>query len=208
MKTMTIRNSNPMIPVQKAAQTIFVAALVGTGSVYGVDNFDHWRDHVQSRVSVHFENVRNIQERAGRVDVRSPVEHLENIRAVLKPAISDLASVFDISRQAIYKWLSNSSKPEPDKLARIEALSQIADAFKEAGVTRAGSLLKMKSFDGRSLFDIVKDGDDWHKPVSALIAESIAMEAAYNRSGIALSKAKPTSDWLSEHSIPTLSDDV
>jgi hypothetical protein len=208
MNSITIRSSDPMAPAQKAAQTFFVVMLVGTGSVYGVDHVDHWRSHLKSRVPVHFEKAQGAQGVAGRFDVRSPIEHLENIRAVLKPAISDLASVFDISRQAVYKWLSSSSTPEPDKLARIEVLSQIADTFKGAEVARAGSLLKMKSFEGRSLLDIVKAGGDWHEAVSVLITESKAMEAAYNRSGLALSKAKPTSDWLSEHSVPTLSDDA
>ena len=135
-------------------------------------------------------------------DVRSALEHLKNILSVLKPAISDLASTFDVSRQDIYKWLSNDCKPEPEKHSRIEALSQIADVFKEADVTRAGNLLKMK-ISGRSLLDIVKSGGNWRDAVKILIDESQAMDRAYERSGLARSKAKKTSDWLSEHSIPS-----
>ena len=198
---------NPLLPLRSAAQTVFVMMLVGTGSAYGMDRLDTWRPHLQHRVS--FIPEAGIQGNGSeRIDVRTPLEHLENIRTVLNPAVSDLASVFDVSRQAIYKWLSSDSKPEPEKSARVQALSQIADAFKEADVARAGSLLKMKTFGGRSLMDIVKAGDDWYEAVDLLIAESRAMERAYERSGLAKSKAKPTSDWQAYQSIPASREDV
>lgn len=198
---------NPLQPLRSAAQTAFVVILVGTGSAYGMDRSDMWLPYLQHRVSFILEAGVQGND-AERVDVRTPLEHLENIRTVLNPAVSDLASVFDVSRQAIYKWLSNDSKPEPEKSARVQALSQIADAFKEASVARAGSLLKMKTFGDRSLMDIVKAGDDWREAVDVLIAESRAMERAYERSGLAKSKAKPTSDWQTSQSIPASREDV
>lgn len=198
---------NPLQPLRSAVQTAFVVVLVGTGSAYAMDRSDTWRPYLQHRVP--FISQAGLQGSATeRVDVRTPLEHLENIRTVLNPAVSDLASVLDVSRQAVYKWLSNDSKPEPEKLARVQALSQIADAFKEAGVARAGSLLKMKAFGDRSLMDIVKAGDDWYEAVNVLIAESHAMERAYERSGLAKSKAKPTSDWQASQSIPASREDV
>lgn len=198
---------NPRLPLRSVAQTAFVVMLVGTGSAYAMDRLDTWRLHLQHRVP--FIPEMGIQGNGfERIDVRTPLEHLENIRTVLNPAVSDLASVFDVSRQAIYKWLSNDSKPEPEKLARVQALSQIADAFKDAGVARAGSLLKMKTFGDRSLMDIVKAGADWREAVDVLIAESRAMESAYERSGLAKSKAKPTSDWQTSQSIPASREDV
>ena len=198
---------NPRLPLHSVAQTAFVVMLVGTGSAYAMDRLDTWRPYLQHRVPF-ISEVGLQSSGAERVDVRTPLEHLENIRTVLNPAVSDLASVFDVSRQAIYKWLSNDSKPEPEKLARVQALSQIADAFKDAGVVRAGSLLKMKTFGDRSLMDIVKAGADWREAVDVLIAESRAMESAYERSGLAKSKAKPTSDWQTSQSIPASREDV
>lgn len=198
---------NPRLPLRSVAQTAFVVMLVGTGSAYAMDRLDTWRPYLQHRVPF-ISEVGLQSSGAERVDVRTPLEHLENIRTVLNPAVSDLASVFDVSRQAIYKWLSNDSKPEPEKLARVQALSQIADAFKDAGVVRAGSLLKMKTFGDRSLMDIVKAGADWREAVDVLIAESRAMESAYERSGLAKSKAKPTSDWQTSQSIPASREDV
>lgn len=199
--------ANPLQPLRSAAQTAFVVMLVGTGSAYAMDRSDAWRPYLQHRVPFIFKS--NVQGNSTeRVDVRTPIEHLENIRAVLNPAVSDLASVFDVSRQAIYKWLSNDSNPEPENSVRVQALSQIADSFKESGIVRASSLLKMKTFGGRSLMDIVKAGDDWHEAVNVLIAESRAMERSYELSGLAKSKAKPTSDWQASQSIPSLREDV
>ncbi|MBU2827097.1 helix-turn-helix domain-containing protein [Acidithiobacillus ferriphilus] len=137
-----------------------------------------------------------------RSDVRTAQQHLANIRQVLNPAITDLAIVFDVSRQAIYKWLSGDSTPEPDKLARIVELSDVADAFRDAGVSRAAALLKMKAFDGRSLLDLIAAGEGCSQHVQTLVAEAKAIEAAYERTGLAKSKAKPTSDWQSSMSIP------
>lgn len=121
---------------------------------------------------------------------------------MLNPSVADLANLFDITRQAVYKWLSGDSIPEPEKLRIIVKLSQIADAFNAAKISRASSLLKMKTFNRRSLMDLLKAGEDCTAQVTALIAESKAMETSYKRSGLASSKAKPTSDWQSYVSIP------
>lgn len=146
---------------------------------------------------------------AKKADVRNHCEHLENIRSVFKPAISDLASIFGVTRQCIYKWLSGDSNPESDNLDQIRNLSQVADAFQSANVKRADNLLKMKAFDGgTSLIDIVKTGKDWNEAVKILIEESLAMENAYKASGLADSKAKPTADWQSYISIPNSFEDI
>jgi len=116
-----------------------------------------------------------------------------------KLRVSDVAYVLSCPKSAVYEWLSNGRPPENH--SRVEALSQIADTFKEADVTRADTLLKM-NISGRTLLDIVKADEDWRGTVDLLITESRAMEFAYERSGLAKSKAKKTSDWLSEHSIP------
>ena len=63
-------------------------------------------------------------------------------------------------------------------------------------------LAKMKAFNGRSLMDLVKEGEDWHKPVQILIDESKAMNAAAEAANFAASKAKPTDGWKSSVSIP------
>ena len=50
--------------------------------------------------------------------------------------------------------------------------------------------------------DLLKTGDDCTAQVLALISEAKAMEASYQKSGLASSKAKPTNDWQAYVSIP------
>ena len=184
-------------PVQTTF-AIISTVLVSTGSAYGTDRVEEWLNHIQSRTNA---PVSTLSQPAN-LDVRSPVEHIENIRTVLNPSVSDLASLFDVTRQAVYKWLAGDSTPEEVKLKRIINLSEIADTFKAANISRAGSLLKMKAFNGQSLLDLLKTDKDCTAQVSALISEAKAMEVSYQKSGLATSKAKPTNDWQASISIP------
>jgi len=136
------------------------------------------------------------------LELLSPAAHLSKIRQVLNPTISDLATAFGVSRQAIYKWLDNESTPESDHLQRIRSLSLAADAFRDAGVARAASLLTVKAFAGKSMLDLVAVNGLLPQHTQALIAEVRIADAAYERSGLATSKATPTDAWLSELSIP------
>lgn len=179
----------------------------GTGSSYNIACIGKWRDVVQNATSLIIE-VRDCNapkiERDAHVDVRSAAEHLANIRRVFNPAVSDLATAFGVSRQAIYKWIGNEANPEPEKLARIRMLSQAADEFDNAGISRAPSMLKMKAFSGKSLLDLVASGQGSLEHVHVLASEAKAMENTYKRSS-ATRKTTPTSDdWRSEISIPGL----
>lgn len=193
-----------------AGLVVLSVLLIGTGSVYGVDRIERWRPHLQPRVPfvLDRQGPSTTRDELPHLDLRGAVEHLANIRYVLNPAVADLAALFEVSRQAVYKWLSGVSTPEPDNFKRIEALSRIADAFTAEAIPRGGELLKMKTFEGRSLLDLIKSGDNRPEHVTALIAEAKAMEAAYQKSGLATSKAKPTRDWQTSLSIPGSSERV
>lgn len=198
----------PMGSATKSAFAVIGTVLIGTGSVYGLDRAESWRHHVQPRVPFILDTAETSADSADRPDVRTAAEHIENIRNVLNPPVADLAALFDVSRQAVYKWLSGSSTPEDDKLGRIIELSRIADAFQAAGVSRAGTLLRMKAFAGRSLMDLINSGGNRHEHVTALIIEARAMEASYKDSGLAASKSRATSDWQTSISIPGSSEQV
>jgi hypothetical protein len=177
-------------------------AIGGTGSVFDVSRAEQWPRLLGARVLFRIEVQRTEDNQDQRPDLRSASVHLGNIRQVLNPVIADLATVFGVSRQAIYKWIGGEATPEPDKFERIRALSHAADAFRDAGITRASSMLKMKAFEGRSLMDLAAAGQLLPSHVQSLIVEAQAMDAAYDRSGLAKSKAKPSDDWRSEASIP------
>lgn len=190
--------------VGAAALMVMSSMLVigGTGSVFDLRRVREWGPMLDAHIP-HF-NVQTADAGLGtpRPDIRSAAEHLANIRQVLNPAIADLAAAFGVSRQAIYKWIGGESTPEDDKLARLRALSLAADAFQDAGVRRAAALLKMKAFEGRSLLDLVATDQLLPKHTQALIAEAQAMDAAYQRSGLARSKAPASDDWRAALSIP------
>lgn len=198
--TLPTHRSMPIPQPVGAAVVVIACALGGTGSVFALSHAIEWGKMLDTRVP--YFDVQTTDADAARPDIRSAAEHLANIRQVLNPAIADLATVFGVSRQAIYKWIGGESTPEDDKLERIRALSLAADAFQQAGVTRASSLLKMKAFEGRSLLDLVAAGQLVPEYTQTLIAEAQAMDAAYSRSGLAKSKAAPSDDWRAELSIP------
>lgn len=182
---------------------------LGTGSAYPLESADNWSEFLTHRsgLIVRESTVERPLRKRVRADVRSAKEHLQNIRVVLNPAIGDLATLCDVSRQAVYKWLAEESTPDPEKLERIRLLSQIADEFKSKKVERASTLLKMKAFGERSLFDILRSGDDSSAAVQALIEEASAMEQSYANSRIARTRAPATEDWRSDVSIPHTSED-
>lgn len=89
---------------------------------------------------------------------RTPAENLAHIRAVLKPAVSDLAPVFGVSRQSVYNW----AKGDPvaaDNAARLEDLAKAADVLVRSGMTINASLLKRKFVSGRTLMQVAQSGD-------------------------------------------------
>ncbi len=190
-------------PVTKQATAIVLGAALffsGTGSMLELSRATEWKKAVEARtaISVDVEQITD-----GLLnDFRSAAEHLNNIKQVLNPAVSNLATVFGVSRQAIYKWMNSESTPEPENLQRIVALSHAADSFHNAGITNAATLLKIKAFDGLSLLDLVTTDQLLPAHIDSLIAEAHAMDAAYDRSGLAQSKAKPSDDWRSEVSVP------
>lgn len=192
-------------PIGAAATAALIgSALVigGTGSVFDLSRAGDWRRMVEARVPFHVDVGVADESQEQRPDLRSASDHLANIRQVLNPAIADLATVFGVSRQAIYKWIGGEATPEPDKFERIRTLSHAADAFRDAGIARASSMPKMKAFEGRSLLDLAAAGQLLPSHIQALITEAKAMDAAYDRSGLAKSKAKPSDDWRTEISIP------
>ncbi|MFT2095738.1 helix-turn-helix domain-containing protein [Acidiphilium multivorum] len=198
--TLPAHRSMPIPQPMGAAVVVIAWALGGTGSVFALSHAHEWGRMLDTRVP--YFDVQMADVDVARPDIRSAAEHLANIRQVLNPAIADLATVFGVSRQAIYKWIGGQSTPEADKLERIRSLSLAADSFQKAGVTRASSLLKMKAFDGRSLLDLIAVGQLAPAHTQTLIAEAQAMDAAYSRSGLAKSKAAPSDDWRAELSIP------
>lgn len=90
--------------------------------------------------------------------VRTPAEDLVRIREVLKPAVSDLATTFGVSRQSVYNWLNGEPVAE-ENAAKLQDLAQAADVLDHEGITVNAALLKRKFANGRTLLQVAQAGE-------------------------------------------------
>ena len=192
----------PSLKTARSAFAVISTVVISTGTVYEVTRNKQWQKYIKQRVPFSFESPRHVQYLPTRIDTRSSSEHLSNIKEVFDVTVSWLASILDVSRQSVYKWISSRAQPEESKAKILSDLSQAADYFRDSGVVRAGSLLKMKAFDGKSLVNLILAGENYADHVSILIAESRAAEESYRLSGLPSKTTPPTSEWQSLISIP------
>lgn len=198
----TLTRPQSSLKTARSAFAVISTVVIGTGTVYQVERNAQWQYYVKQRVPFSFESPRQVQYLPSGIDTRSSSEHLSNIKEVFDLTVSWLASLLDVSRQSVYKWSSNRAQPEEGKAKVLNDLSRAADSFRDAGVVRAGSLLKMKAFDGKSLADLILSGEDCSDHICTLIAESKAMEKAYRLSRLPQKTTLPISEWQSLISIP------
>jgi transcriptional regulator with XRE-family HTH domain len=89
---------------------------------------------------------------------RTPSENLSRIREVLKPAVTDLATTFGVSRQSVYNWL-NGDPVADQNAARLQDLAQAADVLAHEGVGINAALRKRKFANGRTLMQVAQAGE-------------------------------------------------
>src|SRR3954451_17576908 len=88
---------------------------------------------------------------------RTPAEDLAQIRAVLKPAVKDLAGMIGVSRQAVYDWQSGATIASRHA-ERLADLARAADLFADEGLTATSQVLRRPIAAGRSFLDVVRGG--------------------------------------------------
>lgn len=149
------------ISTPQSAITIVVPLLIWTAGTGGVMT-QHSTAEVLSRF--HYPRIHVEPSRAKQVDMRSPAEHVTNIRDVFAVNMSDLASVLEVTRPTVYAWLAGQ-EPKGEAVIRIQQLSHAADKFNQANIIRLDKLVHRPILNGRSLLDILKTDED---PVAAL----------------------------------------
>lgn len=178
----------------------------GSGSCLGIDKFWNLIPALSSRtitaVSVTFVSEEDVCGVDDEVDVRTPDEHLMNIKNTLKPAISDLSGLFGVSRQSIYKWMSKKAIPDDRYLEKIRVLSEFSDRCQENGLLRSGFLLNVKAFDGCSYLDLLKRNEHTSEHADRLIQEALKIEQSRKDSISTRRKGIATEDWSSSIAIP------
>ena len=123
---------------------------IGTGGELSIEHLQrntHQMRHMASTVDV-----------TDVVPVRSPAEDLIRIREVLKPAVSDLATSFGVSRQSVYNWLNGEPVAE-ENAAKLQDLAQAADVLAHEGIAVNSALLKRKFANGRTLLQVAQAGE-------------------------------------------------
>jgi transcriptional regulator with XRE-family HTH domain len=121
---------------------------IGTGGELSVEHLQRSTHQMQHMVpSVDVANVAP--------PVRSPAEDLVRIREVLKPAVSDLATTFGVSRQSVYNWLNGDSVAE-ENAAKLQDLAQAADVLAHEGIAVNAALLKRRFANGRTLLQVAQ----------------------------------------------------
>ena len=133
---------------------------IGTGGEISIEHLQrstHQMQHIAPTVDV-----------ANVAPVRSPTEDLVRIREVLKPAVSDLATTFGVSRQSVYNWLNGEPVAE-ENAARLQDLAQAADVLAHEGITANAALLRRKFANGRTLLQAVQAGESARDAVLQLV---------------------------------------
>jgi len=93
--------------------------------------------------------------------------NLERIKQIMKPSISELATLFNVSRQTIYNWQSGE-EPSIDNMKKIEELAKTSDFLATKGLT-SSQFFKRKLIENHSLFDIVRTGGSSYEAAQVLV---------------------------------------
>lgn len=126
----------------------------------------------------HYPRIHVESSRAKQVDMRSPSEHVANIRDVFSINMSDLASVLGVTRPTVYAWLAGQ-EPKGEAVVRIQQLSCVADKFNQANIIRLDKLVHRPILNGRSLLDILKTDEDAMEALATI--KAIADKEALTR---------------------------
>lgn len=123
---------------------------IGTG---GDLSFEHLQ-----RSTHQMQHMAYTIEVADMAPVRTPAEDLVRIREVLRPAVSELATTFGVSRQSVYNWLNGEPVAE-ENASKLQDLAQAADVLAHEGIEVNAALLKRKFANGRTLLQVAQAGE-------------------------------------------------
>jgi transcriptional regulator with XRE-family HTH domain len=188
-----------------AALVLAVGMQVGTG---GVSNAAYYRQRGEKGYAfAHYEQSSLHNQSATLADqIRTPVEALAHIRAVLKPSVTDLAHAMKVSRQAVYDW-QNGKPMAPENASRLGELADAADILADAGITST-RLLRRPITSGKTLFDIARDGGS-PEPAARKLVLIIRRELGQRQKLMARLKDRVQPDTMGDYEIaPALDETV
>jgi transcriptional regulator with XRE-family HTH domain len=115
-----------------------------------------------------------------RRNTRTTAQCLAQIREVFKPSMSELSTLFGVSRQTVYNW--QAGQPiAPENAVRLEDIAA-ADVLQEFGLAGQSHVLRRPLPGGGTLFDWPQRGDSAAQAALALV-EMLRHESA-QREGV------------------------
>jgi len=182
--------------------------LVGTMGLLTPQAVENLYANATSIAPVHY-NINGFQDEAayGVELEHSPAENLARIREVLKPTMLELASLFGVSRQAVYDW-QQGSQPAPQTAQRLAQLARVADVFADSDLSVNAKMLRRKVVGGGTLLDaMLSDGDA--KSIARSFVGTLKREASQReRLQVHLAGRERTPANPSDYGAPALSEDV
>lgn len=132
------------------------------------------------------------------------MENISRIRTVLNPTVTDLASVLNVSRQAIYDW--QAGKPiAAENAARLSELARAADLFAVEGLRGTSQALRRPIKNGKNFFKLIEEGTPADTAARSLIeiVRSEFRQREALRSRLA-GRKRPSREALGEMGAPML----
>lgn len=123
-------------------------------------------------------------------------EQLNYVRNVFCFNISELADIFGVTRPTIYSWI-NGTELKPEVSAKMTKLVNLASYLEKLNISRFDTLLHRPIFNGISLFDKVKNGEDIKEPLRQIkeISEKEVSVRKENKSRITTNGGSDPSDY-------------
>jgi len=167
-RTRSLKSAKNDTLIVSGASTLAIALLAGTGGIADTHYLNNRQERGYKLPFIEKLSSNSIS------SLNVSAINLKRIRQIIKPSISELASLFGVSRQAIYNWLSGE-EPTIENATRIVELAKTADFLAAEGLT-SSQLLKRKFMRGHSLYDIIKEGGSSYEAAQKL-AQILQTEA-------------------------------
>lgn len=195
--TAIIQNTNSWA----ARSAPFMLFLAATGTSYAIQKINDWQPYLKSRIPIVIDLGGNLNEASAEtlIGSYSLVQKLDLITTTFHYGVSDLARIFGLSRQAIYKWKKEQVTPEAPVSAKLDNLARLALLFSQEDIKRAGELVKLKYFGDQALLDMVVAGgasDTYLGQVMTYIKSTQS-----NAGRVGHSQPSGESEWLSSQSL-------
>jgi DNA-binding XRE family transcriptional regulator len=172
-----LRQISPSLFIARRGAAV-IALLVGTG---GLANAAYITERNQRGYPFeHFElGMEHSAQPSVNLEVPTAAKNLARVKEVFEPSITELASLFEVSRQTIYNWQAGQPIAAENE-RRLEQLARAADILDEQGLAQKVSVLRRPISDGKNFFDLVRLGSQPDTIAHALV-KAIQDEMAQRR---------------------------